>query len=80
MKLFNAAKKYGAKIAAPVTAVAVGLVPMLSHAVDPVDAQAALGAISTANTGYGPVMYGLAAAAVGVLIGVKWIKRGRGAA
>lgn len=32
------------------------------------------------NTGFGPGMWGLAAVSVGILIGVKWIKRSRGAA
>ncbi|PVY63589.1 hypothetical protein C8E08_0880 [Paracidovorax citrulli] len=51
-----------------------------AHAADPATAQEALGTLSTSNTGYGPVLWGMAAAAVGIMIGIKWIKRGRGAA
>lgn len=51
-----------------------------AHAVDPADALAALGTLQTTNAGMGPPLFGLAVVAVGILIGVKWIKRGRGAA
>lgn len=30
--------------------------------------------------GYGPALFGIAATAVAVMVGVKWIKRARGAA
>ena len=40
----------------------------------------AFGEASTASSGFGPGMYALAAVTVGILIGVKWIKRARGAA
>jgi len=59
---------------------AAAMASVSAFAVDPTTAQEALAGVSTANTGYGPVMWGMAAAAVGILIGVKWIKRGRGAA
>jgi hypothetical protein len=49
-------------------------------AVDPTTAAEAFTQASTAATGFGPGMWGLAAAAVGIMIGVKWIKRARGAA
>jgi hypothetical protein len=51
-----------------------------SYAVDPATALEALGTLSGTTAGYGPVMFGLAIAAVGIGIGVKWIKRGKGAA
>lgn len=51
-----------------------------AHAVDPTDALAAVSTLSTSATGFGPVMWGLAVTVVGILIGVKWIKRSRGAA
>lgn len=40
----------------------------------------ALNGLATSSVGYGPVFYGLAVASVGIMIGVKWIKRARGAA
>jgi len=49
-------------------------------ATDPTDAVSALGSLSTTTSGMGPPLFGLAVVAVGILIGVKWIKRGRGAA
>lgn len=44
------------------------------------DATAQITAITEKQAGYATVMFGLALAAVGILVGVKWIKRGRGAA
>lgn len=44
------------------------------------DASAQIQAITTAQGGYATVMFALALTAVGILVGVKWIKRGRGAA
>ena len=49
-------------------------------AADPTTAQEAFGLASANNNGFGPGMWGMAAVSVGILIGVKWIKRGRGAA
>lgn len=49
-------------------------------AADPADALAAVTSLSTSSTGFGPVMFGLAVTVVGIMIGVKWIKRARGAA
>ena len=50
------------------------------HAADPADALAAVTSLSTSATGFGPVMFGLAVTVVGIMIGVKRIKRARGAA
>lgn len=50
-----------------------------SYAVDPATALEAVQSLSTSSVGFGPVMYGLAVASVGIAIGVKWIKRGKGA-
>ena len=69
----NKAKKVGAGLAFAVTS-AVAL------AADPTTALEAAGQARDSATGFGPIMWGMAAAAVGILIGVKWIKRGRGAA
>lgn len=65
----------------PVVAGAGALVMGASaHAVDPVDAAAALGTLSGSITGFGPVLFGLALASTVIMIGVSWIKKGRGAA
>lgn len=69
-------KKFGPALAGG--AALVG--SMSAHAVDPADALAALGTLTTSQGGYGPVLYGLAIASVAIMIGIKWIKRGRGAA
>ena len=51
-----------------------------AQAVNPADALAAVTQLSTSASGFGPVMFGLAVTVVGILIGVKWIKRAKGAA
>lgn len=59
---------------------AAGAASGSAFAVDPATALEAVGTLSTSSAGFGPVMFGLAIASVGILIGVKWIKRSRGAA
>lgn len=51
-----------------------------AHAADYPDAVSALGSLSTNATGFGPIMFGLAVTVTGIMIGVKWIKRGKAAA
>ncbi|MEO6601771.1 MAG: hypothetical protein ABIQ16_17975 [Polyangiaceae bacterium] len=51
-----------------------------AFAVDPTDALTAIGTLTTGQAGYGPVMFGLAIAAVAIMVGVKWVKRAKGAA
>lgn len=77
MSLRNIAAKYGPRIAAVSGSL---LAAGAALAEDPATALAALQAQSTASTGFGPALWGLAATTVGILVGVKWIKRGRGAA
>lgn len=43
-------------------------------------AAAQISEITAQQSGYATVMFALALTAVGILVGVKWIKRGRGAA
>jgi hypothetical protein len=65
----------------PRAAVVVGGVTSLAAmAEDPATALLAVSSLGTSATGFGPVMFGLAVTVVGILIGVKWIKRARGAA
>jgi hypothetical protein len=49
-------------------------------AVDPTTASEGFTQAQTSALGFGPGMWGLAAGSVAILIGVKWIKRARGAA
>lgn len=76
MKLRNQALKYGSAVLAPVALLASNA----ARAEDPASALAAVTTLSGSATGFGPVMFGLAVTVVGILIGVKWIKRAKGAA
>ena len=73
---YRLARKYGARVAV-VGGTAVGT---SAFAVDPATAVEAVTSLSTSSAGFGPVMFGLSVAVVGIMIGVKWIKRARGAA
>lgn len=70
------ARRYGARIAVPAAALAA---TAAAHAEDPASALAAVTSLSTSADGFGPVMWGLAVTGVGIMIGVKWIKRGKSA-
>lgn len=56
------------------------LIAGAARAEDPATALAAVQTLTTSSAGFGPVMFGLAIATVGIMIGIKWIKRARGAA
>lgn len=63
--------------------VAIAVVPLFvgaAHAADPATALEAVTSLSGSAAGFGPVMFGLAVVVVGIMIGVKWIKRAKGAA
>lgn len=60
-------------------AATVATLPAYADATIP-DGTSALSGLVTSQASYAPIMYGLAAAAVGIMIAIKWIKRGRGAA
>ncbi len=47
---------------------------------DPTSAGAGLAAISGVTVAYGPPLFGLAVVATGIMIGIAWIKKARGAA
>ena len=51
-----------------------------AYAVDPATAVEALGTLSGTTTAFGPVLFGLALASTVIMIGIAWIKKGRGAA
>ena len=60
---------------------ALAALPAVSNAAPTLpSAVTQLGAVTTSISGYSTVMFAIAIAAVGILIGVKWIKRARGAA
>ena len=52
----------------------------LAQAADPATALLAVTSLQGSAAGFGPVMFGLAVVVVGIMIGVKWIKRAKGAA
>ena len=60
--------------------VALGAGSAMAQATDPATALVALQSFSGTTTGYGPVLFGLAVVATGIMIGVAWIKKARGAA
>lgn len=71
------------KLFAPVLAAASAVLaaaPAFAQTADPVSALAAVTSLQGSAAGYAPVMFGLAIAVVGIMIGVKWIKRAKGAA
>lgn len=53
---------------------------VMAQAADPATALAAVTSLQGSAAGFGPVMFGLAVVVVGIMIGVKWIKRAKGAA
>lgn len=75
-RLLSISRKKAVSVLAVVGAVA----GTSAHAADPLTALEGMGTLSASNVGYGPIMFGLAVAAVSIGIGVKWIKRTRGAA
>lgn len=77
MKLYKAAQKYGRQVAVGVGST---VATVSAFATDPATALEAVQSLSTSSTGFAPVMYGLAVTTVGIMIGLKWIKRSKGAA
>lgn len=73
----NLSMKYGPRVA-----IAGGSLAgtASAFAVDPATAAEALSSLSGSISGFGPVLFGLALASTIILIGVAWIKKGRGAA
>lgn len=63
-----------------IAATAVASVSAFAQTANPTDAVAAVTSLQGSSTGFGPVMFGLAVTVVGIMIGVKWIKRAKGAA
>ncbi len=72
-------KRFAMKVAAAGAALVASAAAM-AQSTDPVSGLAALQSLSGTTTGYGPPLFGLAVVATGIMIGVAWIKKGRGAA
>ena len=70
--------KYGAKLAAVASSVLAAGHALAQTA--PTSGVEAVEAVKAGIGDYGPAMFGLAIVSVGVMIGVKWIKRAKGAA
>jgi hypothetical protein len=61
-------------------AVAMGVLSAApAFAVDPATAGEALATFSGSTTAYGPVLFGLAVVSTGIMLGIAWIKKARGA-
>jgi len=73
----NVARKYGAKVVALAGA---ALVSAQAMALNESTGVASVNQLKTEMGDYSGAMFGLAVVSVGIMIGVKWIKRARGAA
>jgi hypothetical protein len=84
MKPFNVAKRYGAKVASAYRevgiVVGVALVPVLAFAQGEDPFEAAVTSVTAKINDYWPQLVGIAAIAVGFSIGLKYIRKIRGAA
>lgn len=79
MNIISGLRTHGAKLGTTAGALVLSTVAS-AQATNPANGVDAVTQLQGTVAGYGPVMFGLAIAAVGVMIGVKWIKRARGAA
>lgn len=78
--LRNFAAKCGSRLALAAVSLTVGASAFAQSAGPVADAVTQLGTLSGSTEGFGTVMFGLAIVATGIMIGVKWIKRGKSAA
>lgn len=70
--------KFGAKLAVVASSVIAAGQALAQTA--PTTGVEAVQAVKAGAGDYGPAMFGLAIVSVGIMIGVKWIKRAKGAA
>jgi len=75
MEMKKFAKRHAARVAAAAAALAAG-----GAMAQATSGPAAVAQITSEMGDYGPAMFGLAIIGVGIMIGVKWIKRAKGAA
>lgn len=80
MSIVNHVRRRGAQIVALATGLGASALAMAQTAPAIPDATAMVTEITGKQSGYATVMFSLALTAVGILVGVKWIKRARGAA
>ena len=78
MNTRNLRAKFGAKLAVVASSVIAAGQTFAQTA--PTTGVEAVQAVKASMGDYGPAMFGLAIVSVGVMIGVKWIKRAKGAA
>lgn len=67
------------KVAAAVASLALAVAVSPALAVDPATAGEALSSFSGTTTAFGPVLFGLAVVSTGIMLGIAWIKKARGA-
>ena len=79
MNIISTLRTHGAKLGTAAGALVLSTV-VSAQTTNPTSGVDAVTQLQGTIGSYGPVMFGLAIAAVGVMIGVKWIKRARGAA
>ena len=79
MSLVSTLRTHGAKLSTAAGALVLSAAAS-AQASNPTSGVDAVTQLQGTIGGYGPVMFGLSIAAVGVMIGVKWIKRAKGAA
>lgn len=80
MSIVNHVRRRGAQALALVTGLGLSAAAMAQTAPAIPDATDMITNITGKQSGYATVMFALALTAVGILVGVKWIKRARGAA
>lgn len=79
MNIISGLRTHGAKLGTTAGALVLSAAAS-AQSTNPANGVDAVTQLQGTIAGYGPVMFGLAIAAVGVMVGVKWIKRARGAA
>lgn len=79
MNIISTVRTRGAKLGTAAGALVLSTVAS-AQATNPTSGVDAVTQLQSTIGSYGPVMFGIAVAAVGVMVGVKWIKRTRGAA
>lgn len=79
MSIVQNLRRRGAQTVAAVSGLGLSAAVMAQTATVP-NSVDMVEAITAEQSGYATAMFALALAAVGILVGVKWIKRARGAA
>lgn len=80
MSIVNTLRHRGAQALALVSGLALSAAVSAQTATTVPSSAALIDQITSEQSGYATTMFALALTAVGILVGVKWIKRGRAAA